>query len=243
MHMPFSLPAIGSYDFAKLSTMALLSVSNLTNSSSTPSRDSAFKLESRPWLSSEHAFIAPGAGDVRAPCPGLNAQANHGFIKRSGKDISATSLISGLTSIYHLSTPLASAFVSGGFLCCGSVLEGLSLDALSAHNRIEHDASLVHDNAPPGAQFAPTKVNQVLVEDLITRYPSGMGINDLAESRLRRERTGKKLDPVHEELSHGEAALAWLIMKGNGTDVISVQTIREWLGHESLPHSYTIPDE
>ena len=29
-------------------------------------------------------FIAPGAGDKRGPCPGLNAAANHGFLPRNG---------------------------------------------------------------------------------------------------------------------------------------------------------------
>ena len=31
-----------------------------------------------------HQFIAPGSGDRRGPCPGLNAAANHGFLPRNG---------------------------------------------------------------------------------------------------------------------------------------------------------------
>ncbi|KAI9049361.1 hypothetical protein LZ554_006395 [Drepanopeziza brunnea f. sp. 'monogermtubi'] len=34
--------------------------------------------------SGEHAFIAPGPGDIRGPCSGLNAAANHGYIPRDG---------------------------------------------------------------------------------------------------------------------------------------------------------------
>jgi len=33
---------------------------------------------------SENPYIPPGPGDLRGPCPGLNAAANHGFIPRSG---------------------------------------------------------------------------------------------------------------------------------------------------------------
>lgn len=32
----------------------------------------------------EHAYVAPGAGDIRGPCPGLNAAANHGYLPRNG---------------------------------------------------------------------------------------------------------------------------------------------------------------
>lgn len=34
----------------------------------------------------EHAFVPPNfaAGDVRGPCPGLNAAANHGYIPHNG---------------------------------------------------------------------------------------------------------------------------------------------------------------
>jgi hypothetical protein len=30
--------------------------------------------------SGEHAWIAPGPGDIRGPCAGLNAAANHGYL-------------------------------------------------------------------------------------------------------------------------------------------------------------------
>lgn len=31
-----------------------------------------------------HAWAAPGPSDIRGPCPGLNALANHGYFPRSG---------------------------------------------------------------------------------------------------------------------------------------------------------------
>ncbi|KAK5716062.1 hypothetical protein LTR15_009887 [Elasticomyces elasticus] len=31
-----------------------------------------------------HQFVAPGANDVRGPCPGLNAAANHNFLAHDG---------------------------------------------------------------------------------------------------------------------------------------------------------------
>ena len=32
----------------------------------------------------QYAFVAPGAGDQRGPCPGLNALANHGYLPHNG---------------------------------------------------------------------------------------------------------------------------------------------------------------
>lgn len=35
-------------------------------------------------VSGAHAFLGPGASDLRGPCPALNALANHGYIARNG---------------------------------------------------------------------------------------------------------------------------------------------------------------
>lgn len=32
----------------------------------------------------KYAFVAPGPNDLRGPCPGLNAMANHGYIPHNG---------------------------------------------------------------------------------------------------------------------------------------------------------------
>ncbi len=32
----------------------------------------------------EYAFVPPGPSDLRGPCPGLNAMANHGYIPHDG---------------------------------------------------------------------------------------------------------------------------------------------------------------
>ena len=35
-------------------------------------------------VTGEHAWVAPGPNDLRGPCPGLNALANHGYFPHSG---------------------------------------------------------------------------------------------------------------------------------------------------------------
>ncbi|KIK61199.1 hypothetical protein GYMLUDRAFT_43276 [Collybiopsis luxurians FD-317 M1] len=243
--MSFPSPS-ASHLFSLFSAFVLWFWTNSFHSSSSEQESTS---SGRPWADDEeHVFIAPGPKDVRSPCPALNALANHGFINRSGKEISASSLYSALTSIYRLSTPLAELLVEGGIGTCGHKSEQwLSLDALAAHNVIEHDASLVHDNAPLGAKFAPIDVNWTLVDDLVSRYPDGLGIVHLAEARVKRERMLQRekrpeLDLLHGEIAHGEAALAWLLMK-DAQGVVGTETVRQWFGQETFPGSYVIPEE
>ena len=45
-------------------------------------------------VTGEYAWVAPGPGDIRGPCPGLNALANHGYFPHNG----VVSLVDGWTA-------------------------------------------------------------------------------------------------------------------------------------------------
>lgn len=51
--------------------------------------------------SGDNAFIAPGPGDIRGPCAGLNAAANHGYLPRNGI-ADANSINTGLWEAFGL---------------------------------------------------------------------------------------------------------------------------------------------
>jgi len=145
--------------------------------------------------------------------------------------------------MYGLSIPLATTLVSGGMLCCGNVFTGIDLEDLAAHNKIEHDGSLVHADARIGESFAPVHVDEALLDQLLTSYPGGLTLDDFAHARYEREKgLSKPLDPFHAEIGHGEASLTWLLMK-NSSDVVPVETLRQWYGEERLPDSYVVPKE
>ncbi|KAF5384536.1 hypothetical protein D9757_006460 [Collybiopsis confluens] len=243
-----SLPQLRRlFTFSAL-TAIFFSINPFNPSWSSDQRPVSTALDRRPWKDARHAFKGPTDEDARSPCPALNTLANHGFINRSGKEISRSALTSSLTSIYRLSVPLAELLVTGGFLCCADFeSEGLSLDALAAHDKIEHDASLVHDNTPLGAAFAPIKVNWTLVNELTTKYPDGLGIRRLSEARATREELSRvegrpKLDALHGQIAYGEAALTWLVMK-DLTSLVRTDTIRQWFGQETFPETFVIPSE
>lgn len=52
-------------------------------------------------VSGDHAWEAPGPGDIRGPCPGLNAAANHNYLPRNGIATYA-SVQTGLLQAYGL---------------------------------------------------------------------------------------------------------------------------------------------
>jgi hypothetical protein len=58
----------------------------------------------------DHAYAAPAEDEIRGPCPGLNAAANHGYLSRSGV-VTIQETITGLTAAYGLG-PIACAVLA-----------------------------------------------------------------------------------------------------------------------------------
>lgn len=130
--------------------------------------------------------------------------------------------------------------ITGGFACCGSIVSGLNLDILAKHNKIEHDASLVHDDAAPGAEFAPTEVDQALLKKLVDPHPNGLTLEDFAQARVDRQAVSNSIDPIHAEIAHGEVAMTFLLMQ-NSHGVVPAQTLVQWYGEERFPDMYVRP--
>ncbi|KAF7192099.1 Dothistromin biosynthesis peroxidase dotB [Pseudocercospora fuligena] len=93
----------------------------------------------------DHKFIAPGPGDERGECPGLNAMANHGYIPRNGR-ATIQQFINGTETVFGMAKDL------GGFLAIfGAVVDGDGSSwsigglphtgILGSHNNYETDSS------------------------------------------------------------------------------------------------------
>ncbi|PMD19253.1 Cloroperoxidase [Hyaloscypha hepaticicola] len=112
-----------------------------------------------------HQFIAPTDQDIRGPCPGLNAAANHGFLARDGIT-NYTELIDAMQNMYNMGYDLAnflatvSIIVADGDIVTKKVSIGCdattrtsinplltgSEPGLDGHNKFEGDASLTRDD-------------------------------------------------------------------------------------------------
>ncbi|KIK41958.1 hypothetical protein CY34DRAFT_84406 [Suillus luteus UH-Slu-Lm8-n1] len=188
-----------------------------------------------------HPFIPATQGDRRSPCPALNALANHGYLPRNGQNIGLWHLISAVQEVYNLSFILAAVLALAGVLFCGRAFR-LDLDALALHNKIEHDASLVHADAL-GQQRAPIEVDPKLLKSFLSHADPqrGMSLYDLAQVRISREaQLARPLDLVHSQIGAAEAALCWLLLKQDSGRIPS-STLLQWYGEERLPDNWARP--
>ncbi|CAF9909710.1 MAG: hypothetical protein GOMPHAMPRED_006846 [Gomphillus americanus] len=115
--------------------------------------------------SGQWAYASPAASDIRGPCPGLNAAANHGYLPRNGiATIEQT--VSGLGAAYNLGPVVTAALAAYAIALDGNVAEGvwsiggpLPADLLVggllgtgqglsySHNNYEGDASIGRNDA------------------------------------------------------------------------------------------------
>ncbi|KAF7362908.1 hypothetical protein MVEN_00641400 [Mycena venus] len=88
-----------------------------------------------------HAFIPAKSTDLRAPCPGLNTLANHGYLPRDGRNITVPMIVQSFEEVFNLGVDALQPFAKFGLLSSAAP-DTLNLDDLVEHSLIEHDASL-----------------------------------------------------------------------------------------------------
>ncbi|KAF7304159.1 HEME-HALOPEROXIDASE domain-containing protein [Mycena indigotica] len=99
-----------------------------------------------------HKFVAPGPGDERSPCPGLNTLANHGYLPHNGKNFTVKTLMDASLKGFNVDWDAILIAAKFGMLSrndFGSI-ENMSLGALSLHNLVEHDASISRNDFGDG---------------------------------------------------------------------------------------------
>jgi len=191
----------------------------------------------------DHKFLPAKPGDSRAPCPALNALANHGYLPHDGRDISLLQLTQALRDVYNLSLPFALFLSLIGILLCGHGFFRLDLHGLAAHDRIEHNASLAHADAAPGEHFAPIPVNPNMLRTFLSyaALSKGMYLEDFMQARVDREdQLEKPIDGLHAQIGQGEVATAWLVMRDD-SGKIPLDRLKQWWGEERLPDNWTKP--
>ncbi|CAO2658790.1 Nn.00g065130.m01.CDS01 [Neocucurbitaria sp. VM-36] len=110
-----------------------------------------------------HAFVAPGSNDIRGPCPGLNAAANHNFLSHDGVT-TFTELVDAQQNVYNVGYDLAVLLAVLGIQAGGDIVTGklsIGCDAtsrtallpllgnqpgLNGHNKFEADTSLTRND-------------------------------------------------------------------------------------------------
>lgn len=143
-----------------------------------------------------HPYVAPGPGDARGPCPGLNTLANHGYLPHNGI-VSPDQLVRAVWEALSMSPDLGAILTVAGFvfkgdintmkLSIGGEVPGAGV-GLSQHGTIEGDGSVTREDS---ALEDAVKVSQSRLQTYygeIAKYgTNGYDINPTvcAESRYR----------------------------------------------------------
>ncbi|KAG6887645.1 hypothetical protein C0995_013750, partial [Termitomyces sp. Mi166 len=176
------------------------------------------------------------------------------YSARDGKNLSPWDLAWGLKACYNLSTPLALFLSFVGFFLLRKI-GNVDLHEIGRHGRIEHDASLVHNDTPKGKKYAPIKIEDRLVNLLLADAKTGdeegegpefgdkrvlMNATDVARARIRRENQCPRLDGLHAEIARGEMGIILGVLETHaGKNVgVPVEWMREWISHERLPSGW-----
>lgn len=160
-----------------------------------------------------------------------------------GKELDASIITHALEEGYGLSGQLANFLVLGGIALLGQV-GPFGLNDLARHDRIEHNASLVHDDTKPRDEYAPIAPNPALIKQFFEEVKDGqfVTVEDVARARVWRESQCPVLSRFQAEIARGEMAIALGLFSQPESEThrrgIPVDMLRAWFSEERLPDGW-----
>ncbi|GBC07231.1 hypothetical protein RclHR1_07320004 [Rhizophagus clarus] len=193
-------------------------------------------------------YQSPGPNDSRSPCPALNTLANHGYLPRDGKDITANQLIEAIHKCFNLSKVIAFILSHAGLYLIGKTREGkLSLEDLF-NDAIEHPVSLTRPDKGLSEDYR--KISPELLDSLFSERNENNQLTRISFARQYIKRRDQSLrdNPNFHGLSllqkyqiFGEYSLTLLCFpgseKGRGEE-IDADTLRSIYQFERLPDNW-----
>ncbi|KAJ6460551.1 Cloroperoxidase, partial [Mycena sanguinolenta] len=174
-----------------------------------------------------------------SPCPGLNTLANHGYLPRTGKNITIPMILDAASNAYNMdASPILPAAKFG--LLSGDELVSLSLDALRLHGLIEHDASISRGNVAFGDNLA---FNETLFTVLADANPGVDYYNAMSAGQVMHARLADSVarnpnvtsTPKELILRSGESAFYLSVMGDPLTGVAKKEFVQIFFREERLP--------
>ncbi|KAI9375899.1 Chloroperoxidase [Aspergillus egyptiacus] len=197
-------------------------------------------LESRQeWTARE--WVAPGPGDSRGPCPGLNTLANHGYLPHDGKGITLDILKDAMMEGFHIANSDARLLFFPALRTSPRYPWTTSFDLsdLGREQILEHDISLSRSDA----YFAdPNPFNETVWSETASYFTTPMiTIQQVADARMGRLATSQQTNPEHslsllaDAFSWGECASFFEIMADGTTGTVAREYIEYWFRNERMP--------
>lgn len=204
-----------------------------------------------------HPWQAPGPGDQRGPCPGLNTLANHGYIPRNGL-INPVQLLVGTWRGLSISPDVGAILgvLSWPFMGDLTTMKlsigtrvGLG-DGLAHHGILEGDASVTRDDAWQGNQWSLSqdRWNQ-FKQEIITHGNGHVTLKALAEARYRAWKWSYDNNPQFDFnpwrmlVAYGESGFVYQALRGDAREY-TVDMVESWFVHERFPKGWgrrTVP--
>jgi len=181
----------------------------------------------------------PEAGHVRGPCPFLNTFANHGFLPRTGKYITQQDLADGLFKSVNFDANI-SAFLFDFAVSTNPEPNStwFSLDHLTRHNVLEHDASLSRIDAFHGHADL---FDEAAFTETLSYYGDTVDVKSGAAAIVARMKTCKSTNPTYSLSNLGEAFIigetaAFISILGDAETITAPKNLVEYLfRNERLP--------
>ncbi|KAH3920339.1 hypothetical protein HBI56_068800 [Parastagonospora nodorum] len=212
---------------------------------------------------SGHEYVAPGPNDLRGPCPGLNAFANHNFLPHNGyasvaQYIEATTKVVGMGANLALFLSVLGGALDGDVLnwsmggtpslAQGGVTGILGNGLTGSHNKYEGDASPTRPDLYQAGNNYKCVTEQF--QDLINHSPGGVvTLDSLTSFRSDRFDAQKKSNPYFFNgpfsgvlVQPAAYTFIYRFMANHSAEnpigELSYETIQSWFGVEGTNGNY-----
>ncbi|KAJ7459483.1 Cloroperoxidase [Mycena galericulata] len=187
----------------------------------------------------DYQFIAPTSTDVRSPCPGLNTLANHGYLPRTGKNITVTEILDAAVAGFNVGSDAIIQAAKFGLLS-GNAPVTLDLDALALHSLIEHDASISRNDFAIGDNL---HFNETVFSTLANANPGVDYYNTTSAGLVQHARLANSVainpnvtNTLKEFLLRSRESSLYLSIFGSAvTGVASKEFVQIFFREERLP--------
>ncbi|KAE8373856.1 Chloroperoxidase [Aspergillus bertholletiae] len=181
----------------------------------------------------------PGPGDVRSPCPVLNALANHDILQHDGKDITQQDTLHAMDAL-HVEKGLSDILFTAALKTNPTPnATTFSLNDLNRHNIIEHDGSLSRGDFYFGDNHS---FNQTLFDQARSHWTGPtIDLHTGAEARLARIKTSMATNPTFDlsgtrlRFSYAQTATYILVFGDKVSGTVNKSWIEYLFEKERLP--------
>ncbi|KAK7057693.1 heme-HALOPEROXIDASE domain-containing protein [Favolaschia claudopus] len=188
---------------------------------------------------SRYGFLPPKPTDLRGPCPALNALANHGYLPRTGRNITIRSVLQACEDVYNVDPALLTGVAKLGLLTSNEP-DSFTLDDLKLHGTIEFDASLSREDFAIGDN---SRFNETIFSTLANSNPGVEYYNVTSAGQVQFERlaisqrTNPDLTNTDKEIGFRSFTFALtLAIFGNVTTGVTPKNfVQIWFREERLP--------